>query len=86
MEPVRSARCAGVSRITVGLSGIATMAMLGQASRRYLDRPARPTNRFAFAYRRAADKLQARGMTVVPPFRRDEPGFAVPPSLRRMPA
>jgi len=32
MEPVRSARCAGVSRITVGLSGIAQGGNAGRPS------------------------------------------------------
>ncbi|WJN72759.1 hypothetical protein OH687_20860 [Burkholderia anthina] len=52
------------------------MAMLGQASGRYRDRAARPTNRFAFAYRRAADKLQARYATISPRFTEIEPGSA----------
>ncbi|CAI8695362.1 hypothetical protein EMIT0111MI5_20552 [Burkholderia sp. IT-111MI5] len=76
--------CSGVSRITVGLPGMRAAAMREQASGRYRDGAARPTNRFAFAYRRAADKLSGRRGAFGARFRAIEPGSAEPTPMRRM--
>ncbi|MDR6497020.1 hypothetical protein ACPUER_03480 [Burkholderia sp. DN3021] len=70
--------------LTVGLPGMRAAAMREQASGRYRDGAARPTNRFAFAYRRAADKLSGRRGAFGARFRAIEPGSAARAPMRRM--